>query len=98
MSKVPSDVTNAIRNDEPVADPKLEALRNFTRVMVESRGNPSPAEAQAFLDAGYAEEQVLAIILAIGVKVFSNYTNHIFHTDVDAAFASRTWQDPASTR
>ncbi len=91
MSKVPPAVTDAIREGTPIAEPKLEALRSFTQKMVASRGNPSTDDAEEFLKAGYSEKQILAVILAIGVKVFSNYTNHLFGTDVDAAFASRRW-------
>lgn len=91
MSKVPTEVTDSIRDDLSIADDRLEALRNFTRIMTESRGNPTTADADAFLAAGYSETHILGIILAISAKVISNYTNHIFHTEVDPAFASRTW-------
>ncbi|TAJ79695.1 MAG: carboxymuconolactone decarboxylase family protein [Sphingobium sp.] len=91
MSKVPAEVTDAIRDGRPVPDARLEALRVFTHIMTESRGNPTPAQARAFLDAGYTEEHILGIVLAISVKVISNYSNHIFHTELDAGFASRAW-------
>ena len=95
MSGVPREATDAIRDGRAIEDPELEALRNFTRdVMSESRGNPSLQEAQAFLDAGYTEKHILGIILAISVKVISNYSNHLFHTEVDPAFASREWAPP----
>lgn len=93
MSKVPPVVTDAIRDGEPIPDAKLEALRKFTQKMVASRGNPSTEDAEAFLNAGFSEEQILGVILAIGVKVFSNYTNHLFDTKVDAAFAGRGWTE-----
>lgn len=91
MSKVPAEVTDAIRDGRPIADAKLEALREFAHVMTESRGSPTPEQAQAFLDAGYTEKHILGIILAISAKVISNYSNHIFHTELDAAFAARAW-------
>ena len=91
MSKVPAEVTNAIREGHPIAVAKLEALRKFAHVMTESRGSPTPEQAQAFLDAGYSEKHILSIILALSAKVISNYSNHIFHTEVDSAFASRAW-------
>ncbi len=94
MSKVPPEVTDAIREDRPIPDPKLEVLREFARSMVASRGNPTAEDARAFLDGGYSEEQILAVILAIGVKVLSNYTNHIFATEVDPPFAGRAWTPP----
>ena len=95
MSKVPTEVTDAIRDGRPVPDAKLETLREFAHVMTESRGNPTPAQAQAFLAAGYTEEHILGIILAISVKVISNYSNHIFHTELDAGFAGRAWSAAA---
>lgn len=91
MSKVPVEVTDAIRDGQPIADTKLEALREFAHVMTESRGNPTSNQANAFLDAGYNEEHILGIILAISAKVISNYSNHIFHTELDPAFAGRAW-------
>ena len=94
MSNVPTQATDAVRNGDAISDGKLEALRRFTDVMVVSGGNPSADRAQAFLDAGYDETQILAIILAIGVKMFSNYSNHVFHTEVDPAFAGRRWALP----
>lgn len=92
MSKVPSEITDAIRDGRPIADAKLEALRTFAHIMTESRGTPSPLQAQAFLEAGYTESHILGIILAISVKVISNYSNHIFHTELDPAFAGRAWK------
>lgn len=96
MSKVPPAVTDAIRDGKPIADARLEALRSFTQKMVASRGNPSTEDAEAFLGAGYSEEQILGVILAIGVKDFSNYTNHLFRTEVDPAFAGRSWSEASS--
>ncbi len=91
MTKVPTEVTDAIRDGRPIADPKLEALREFAHIMTESRGNPTHDQAQAFLAAGYTEQHILGIILALSAKVISNYSNHIFHTELDAAFANRAW-------
>ena len=96
MSKVPADVTEAIRSDREINDSKLEALRKFTWIMVDSRGRPTPEQGRAFLDAGFKETHVLAIVLAIAVKTISNYTNHLFDTEVDAAFAARAWSLPGT--
>lgn len=92
VSKTPQDVIEAIREGKEIKDDKLKALHEFTKVMNESRGNPTPEQAQKFLDAGYSEKQILAIILAQAVKTISNYSNHIFHTEIDEAFSSNTLQ------
>ncbi len=41
------------------------------------------------------ETHILGIILALSAKIISNYSNHIFHTEVDPAFAGRAWTPPA---
>ena len=94
-SKVPTPVTDAIRDGNPIDDPKLAALSAFTTTMVVDRGLPSKADVQAFVAAGYSERSILEIILAISVKTISNYSNHLFHTDVDEVFAGRVWDDGA---
>lgn len=88
VSKTPKDVIEAIRQGKEIQDEKLKTLHNFTKIMNESRGNPSPEQAKKFLDAGYEEKHILGIILAQAVKTISNYSNHIFHTEVDDAFSS----------
>ena len=96
LSKVPTEVTDAVRDGRPIPNARLEALRLFTHQMTESRGNPTPAQVEAFLGAGFTEGHILAIVLAISVKVISNYANHIFHTELDIAFSRRAWTPPAN--
>lgn len=88
MSGVPANVLQAIRNHRPIPDAKLSALFTITQEMVKSFGKPSSATVKAFLDAGYQERDLLYIILAISVKILSNYSNHAFGTELDDRFAA----------
>jgi len=92
-SGVPIDVTDAIRNAKQIPEIKLRALSVFTEVMVTKHGLPSKADVELFLKAGYQEKDILEIIHAIAVKTISNYTNHIFHTDLDEVFSKHVWND-----
>lgn len=94
FSKVPAEVTDAIRNGKDIPDAKLKALSHFTCVLLEARGRPCKNEVAAFIAAGYTEAHVLSILLAIGVKTLSNYANHLFETPLDDMFKPREW-DPA---
>ena len=93
MSKVPTAVTDAIRNDEPILDARLAALSDFTRTLLQKRGFPNNADVVPFFDAGYQRHHILEIILAISVKTISNYANHIFHTELDGVFSPRQWSE-----
>ena len=82
----------ALRDQKPLPDAKLEALRNFTLTMVRSRGNPSQADIKAFQDAGYGNQHVLDVILGISMKTLSNYTNHMADTPLDEPFKPMVWE------
>jgi uncharacterized peroxidase-related enzyme len=92
MSKVPAEVIEALRDDRPIADSKLEALRRFTKAVVKSRGMPMDQEVTSFLEAGYSQANILEVILGVGMKTMSNYINHIADTPLDEAFAPKAWQ------
>ncbi|KGJ91722.1 carboxymuconolactone decarboxylase family protein [Colwellia psychrerythraea] len=91
MTGVDMAAINAIRDDQPIGNQKLGALRGFTLAMVEQRGKLSQAQFNVFFDAGYTEETVLEIIAAAAYKTMSNYTNHIVGTVTDAAFINNKW-------
>lgn len=92
MQKVPATVVEAIRTGQPIADPRLEALRRFTTAVVVSRGWPGESQLAAFTAAGYGTQQVLEVVLGVGIKTMSNYTNHFASTPLDAAFGGAAWQ------
>jgi len=92
MSKVPTEVTDAIRNNTEVPDSRLKALSNFSKIMVSKRGLPSIEDVDTFFSAGYTQDHILGVIAGIGVKTMSNYFNHVFNTPVDSAFSGRVWE------
>lgn len=93
MQQVPNDVVTAVRDNTPIGDAKLDALRVFAMDVVERRGHPSEETLNRFLSAGYTQAQILEVVLGIGFKTLSNYTNHIAHTPLDPAFASAAWTE-----
>jgi alkylhydroperoxidase family enzyme len=95
LSGVPAAVTDALRNDTLIPDPKLRALSACTRVLVATHGSADRETVATFLAAGYTERQILEIVLAIGLKTFSDWATHLFDTPVDEAFASRGWSPSA---
>ena len=85
-SGVPADSLDVLRSGTPLPDEKLDSVARFTVAMVEARGNPGPAAVGEFLRAGYTAQQVLAVVLAIACKTYSNMVNHLAGTEVDAPF------------
>lgn len=96
MMKVDDAISEALRNETPLPNARLEALRTFTLVIVRERGNASDADIQAFLDAGFTKQQILEVVLGAAQKVMSNYTNHLAHTPVDAPMQAFAWEKKTS--
>ncbi|HBY66728.1 MAG TPA: carboxymuconolactone decarboxylase, partial [Flavobacteriaceae bacterium] len=65
MMKVDDSITEALRNETTLENPKLEALRTMTLKIVRNRGNVTQEDLDAFYKAGYGERQVLEIILGL---------------------------------
>jgi len=91
MSGVADDVIADLRSGAPLADPKLEALRSFAIKVNESRGWPQASDLDALMAAGYSQRTVFEVVLGTGLKVLSNYTNHISSTPLDKAFEPMAW-------
>lgn len=91
MMNVDDAITNALRNETPLENTKLEALRTMTLTIVRNRGHVTQEDLDTFYAAGYEERQVLEIILGVSQKVISNYTNHIANTPVDEGFKKFAW-------
>ncbi|WP_019590738.1 carboxymuconolactone decarboxylase family protein [Thioalkalivibrio sp. ALE20] len=94
MAGVADSVVDALREDRPLEDPALEALRGFARAMLEHRGWVDEKDKQAFLEAGHTPQKMLEVILAIGLKTLSNYTNHLAATPVDEPMQGERWTAP----
>ena len=96
MMKVSDEITEALRNETPLPSAKLEALRTFTLQVMQSRGNPSEEQLQAFFDAGYSHRAVLDVVLGLAQKTMSNYMNHMAQTPVDQVMRGFLWERKVS--
>ena len=93
--KIPAEVVEAARSGEAYADPRLEALRQFTLEVIRERGWVGEGAVDRFLAAGFTKQNVLELMLAVSHKVLSNYINHIVDTPVDAGFQKFAWEPKA---
>lgn len=94
MAKMPNDVIEALREGTPIADPKLEALRTFSRDLLDARGHIGDASLQRFLGAGYSKRQALEVLTGLATKLLSNFTNALAHTDLDDPVKPLAWIHP----
>jgi len=88
-------IVDALREQQPLTDKKLDALAIFTRAVVEQRGKVTGIALDNFIAAGYSRSQVLEVVLGVTMKTLSNYANHIIHAPLDSQFQAEAWDAPA---
>jgi uncharacterized peroxidase-related enzyme len=84
--ELPRPIIEALRAGEKLDDAKLEALADFTRRVLEGRGQVADAQVHAFLAAGYTTRHALETVLAAGVYALTTYANRLTKAALDPAF------------
>lgn len=77
------EVMKAVRAGEPSGDAKRDALVQFARLLVTTRGTVPEAAVNAIREAGFTERQLIEIALAVSSITFTNLVNRINDTTVD---------------
>jgi len=81
------DVLHAIAERQPIADPRLEAIRRFAEALAVSRGKIADADRERFVSAGFNDAAVIAVAFGVAVKTFAHHIVHLTHPAIDAEFA-----------
>jgi len=83
MTGLSRDTMKQIRKFEPTGDAKRDALVRFVRLLQQTSGTILQSEFDAIKTAGYTDQQIVEISLAIAVTTFTNVFNRINDTAVD---------------
>lgn len=96
MAKVSQADIEAVRDGQPIADAKLEALRQFAAKITRQRGVVSESDVSAFRAAGYTNQSVLDVLVLAATKLISNYANHLAATPNDDFMKGAEWTAPGT--
>nr|WP_237283417.1 carboxymuconolactone decarboxylase family protein [Streptomyces alfalfae] len=70
-------VVAALREQRPVPDERLEAVRVFTLAVLATAGGVDDDGVKAFLAHGYTERNALEVVLGIGTYTMSTLANRL---------------------
>jgi uncharacterized peroxidase-related enzyme len=96
MVNMPADSLAALREQRPLLDRKLNALRTLVMSILRHRGWVPEDDLEHAAKAGYTQRHVLDVLTIVALKTLSNYTNHIAHTPLDPQFAPQAWKASAA--
>lgn len=71
------ELINALRDETPLGDPALEAVRLFTLRLLATTGEVPDDQVQDFLAAGFTPQNALEIVFGIGVYTMSTFANRL---------------------
>jgi AhpD family alkylhydroperoxidase len=77
----------ALRSGQPLADPRLEALRAFVHEVLATSGDVPDDAVRALLEHGYTLRNALEVVLGIGAYTMSTLANRLTGAPVDGPFA-----------
>jgi uncharacterized peroxidase-related enzyme len=84
----------ALRAGRAPEDPRLGALSDLSRAMVRNRGEVSEQDLEAFYAAGFSRAQALEVVLGVAFSVMANFSEHLVHAPLGAAFEPHAWSRP----
>lgn len=82
VARLPAEELDAAR-DARSADPRSQALLDFTLAVVAHRGQVDDAALQAFTAAGFGPDAAIEVVANVALNVFTNYVNNVARTTVD---------------
>lgn len=83
---VAEDDLEAIKQGKEPQDEKLANLVKATRRILEKEGHLEESDLKTMEDQGITKEKVLEIVGIVGLKIMTNWTNHIMGTEIDEQF------------
>lgn len=78
----------ALRDATPLRDGSLEALRRFTRQVLDTAGDVGDTALRDFLASGYTTRNALEVVLGIGTYTMSTLANRLTGAPVDEQLAA----------
>ncbi|MDC8758766.1 carboxymuconolactone decarboxylase family protein [Janthinobacterium fluminis] len=78
-----ADTVRALQHGAATGEARLDAVAAFTGAVIARRGNVDDADYQAFLAAGYQEQQALEVVLGVSLATLCNFANSLAGTPVN---------------
>ncbi|MET7617071.1 carboxymuconolactone decarboxylase family protein [Streptomyces sp. NPDC005408] len=72
-----AELIAALREQKPLDDVRLEAVRQFTLEVLRTAGGVVDEDLRAFLAHGYTEQNALEVVMGIGTYTMSTLANRL---------------------
>jgi len=81
---LPREVVKALQTGERTGIDRLDAIADFTKAVIRSRGAVSDQEYRAFRAHRFGHRQALEIVLGVSLATLCNFANSLAATEVNS--------------
>jgi uncharacterized peroxidase-related enzyme len=92
IAKLDKEIIGAIRDGQPVSDPRLQSLREFAEIVLETRGKVDEKDMNSFIAAGFNKTHAMELLIGVGMKALSNSFARMFETPLDGMLEKMAWE------
>jgi AhpD family alkylhydroperoxidase len=97
-----ADLIAALRDalaagDSPLSDERLDAIRVFTRRVLDTAGDVGDDALRTFVASGYTRQHALEVVLGIGTYTMSTLANRLTDAPVDDQLSPFAWHTAAAS-
>ncbi len=85
----------ALRHGNQGDNARLNAVADFTRAVIRSRGNVDDAELKSFRAAGFSDANALEVVLGVSLATLCNFANNLGQPELNAELQPYAWVRPA---
>ncbi|WP_028874886.1 carboxymuconolactone decarboxylase family protein [Tepidiphilus margaritifer] len=80
---LPPATVHALQHRARTGEARLDALVDFTRALIATRGNVGDGELEAFYAAGFTPAQALEVVLGVSLATLCNFANNLAHNEIN---------------
>jgi uncharacterized peroxidase-related enzyme len=91
QARLEPGVVEAIREQRPLADARLEAVAALTRAVIATRGAVADAALAKFHAAGFSDANALEVVLGVSLATLCNFANNLAQNDLNPQLEAYRW-------
>jgi uncharacterized peroxidase-related enzyme len=85
------DAIDALRANAAGPDDRLNAIADFTRAVIRSRGAVDDQELAAFRAAGFSDADALEVVLGVSLATLCNFANNLGQPELNPELEAYRW-------
>jgi uncharacterized peroxidase-related enzyme len=91
QGQLETPLVEGLRQQSTIEDPRLEALAEFTRAVIRTKGHVSPEHLSAFKSQGFGDQQALEVVLGVALATLCNFSNSLAETELNPELEAYRW-------